>query len=95
MNEQRNFTIRSYSYYNSQNLIPEQRCYGWLVVNFSDAIVRVNEYPLMPAAAPGLQGGSFGFIDNRGDSYYRGNITIAFDAAVTIPLLVLVQIMEV
>jgi len=58
----------------SENITPTAGCYGFFCVNISDGTVWVNGFPLLGFVAPGLYGGSFGFIDNY--RLYAGTIDL-------------------
>lgn len=83
-----NFLANSYS--RAQDVVVDKGCYGWMAVNLSDGLVKVNDWPLVGAPAPGFSGAAIGLLDYF--RIYRGRISITFGAAVTTPLVAIGQV---
>lgn len=61
----------------------DPKCYGFAFVNKGDTGVHINDTYLKPylPGFPGLDGGSFAFVDEQGRLFRRKVFVVVFDSA--------------
>lgn len=74
----------------SKQIEVDRQCAGFLAVNKGDTIAFVNQVQLLPPAAAGLSGESFGIEANAGE-IYSGSIVVQFESLAGNPQVILIQ----